>query len=81
MIIRKFTVQVMYRILIPKLQDFLKDRNQDFAYRILGLLSFAKMNDLMTLLCTTEFKGAMAAFVESRNNPKLQILMVIQSDG
>lgn len=66
--IHKLTVQAMYRVLVPKLQDFLNKRDQDLANRLLALLSSSGTDDLVTLLCTAEFREAVDAFVESTSS-------------
>lgn len=70
--IHKQTMQAMWRILVPKLFSFIRDRDQDLEKQIRENLASNDTDELITVLKSKHFRDALDAFVESNDNPNFQ---------
>lgn len=68
----KLTFQAMWRILLPQLQSFIGQNNQQLNRKMEAVVADDNVQNLITLLETKDFRDAVNAFVASKDNANFQ---------
>lgn len=68
----KITIQAMWRILMPKLMNFIQNENQALKQTLDEKSSSKDIEDLLTFLATKEFLNILSSFEKSNMNPNFK---------
>jgi len=70
--VHKITLQVLWKIIMPKLKDQIGHTNPQLMQDIKGKTSDGDLDTLISLLETDEFRDAMTVFINSKDNVNFQ---------